>query len=85
VEEERPDVADDPAILGDSPRGSKRGKTNEHYSSILAQHRGLVGFTGNRVEPERDEAPSLHLTRSARYPMEYISVSRIRLGRELRG
>jgi hypothetical protein len=82
VKEERPDVADDPAILGDSPRGSKHEKTNEHSSSILAQHRGLIMFTGNPVEPERGEAPSLHLTHAARCSMGWISVSRIRPGRE---
>lgn len=37
VEEERPDVADDPAIFGDTPGGSKHEETNEHDDSILNQ------------------------------------------------
>jgi hypothetical protein len=35
VEEEGPDVADDPTVLGDTPGSSKHEKTDEHDDGIL--------------------------------------------------
>lgn len=35
VEEESPDVADDPAVLGNAPCGSKHEKTDEHDDGVL--------------------------------------------------
>jgi hypothetical protein len=35
VEEESPDVADDPTVLGDTPGSSKHEKTDKHDGSIL--------------------------------------------------
>src|SRR5436190_1485139 len=37
VEEERPDVADDPAVSRHTPRGCEHDKTNGHDGSILDQ------------------------------------------------
>jgi hypothetical protein len=37
IEEERPDVADDRAILSNVARGSKRENTDGHHSGILDQ------------------------------------------------
>jgi hypothetical protein len=52
------------AIASVLPCYGKHEKINEHDSGILNQHRGMIVFTGNPVEPERGEAPSLHLTHS---------------------
>ena len=35
VEEERPDVADDPAVLSDTPGGGKHEKTDKHDDGVL--------------------------------------------------
>jgi hypothetical protein len=35
VEEESPDVADDPSVLSDTPGGSEHEKTDKHDNSVL--------------------------------------------------
>lgn len=51
VEEQRPCVADDPAVLVDTPSSSKHEKTDEHDSGILNE----TPATTNPVTNDTDE------------------------------
>jgi hypothetical protein len=52
VEEQRPSIADNPAILGDTPGSGKHDQTEEHDGSILDK----TPTTTNPNEPIRTDA-----------------------------